>query len=68
MSGGWLDLGLRYWFCGLAQDSENGYYQELIAFVLFLKWQTKAAFKFSSSAGQDKQCVVGRGLLSPTLR
>ena len=54
--------------CGLAQDLENGYYQELIAFILFLKRQTKAAFDFSSSAGRDKQCVVGGGLPSPTLR
>jgi len=56
-------------FCyGLVQDLENGYYQESIAFILFLKRQTKAAFDFSSSAGQDKQCVVGGELPSPTLR
>jgi len=47
--------------CGLAQDLKNGYYQELIAFILFLNRQTKAAFDFSSSAGGDKQCVVGGG-------
>ena len=54
--------------CGLAQDLENGYCQELIAFVLFLKRQTKATLDFSLSAGGDKQYVVGRGLPSPTLR
>ena len=54
--------------CGLAQDLEGGYYQELIAFILFLKRQTKAAFDFSSSAGRDKQFMVGGGLPSPTLR
>ena len=53
---------------GEAQDLEDGYYQELIAFILFLKRQTKAAFDFSSSAGRDKQCMVGGGLPSPTLR
>ena len=54
--------------CGLAQDLEKGYYQELLAFILFLKKQTKAAFDFSSSVGREKQCVVGGGLRSPTLR
>ena len=53
---------------GEAQDLEDGYYQELIAFILFLKRPTKTAFDFSSSAGRDKQFVVGGGLPSPALR
>ena len=53
---------------GEAQDLEDGYYQELIAFILFLKRQTKAAFDFSSSAGRDKQYMVGGGLSSPIMR
>ena len=49
----------------LIQDLKNGYCQELIAFILFLKRQTKAAFDFSLSAGGDKRCVVGRGIADP---
>ena len=54
--------------CKLIQDLENGLYQELITFILVLEQQTKAVFDFSSSVGEDMQCMVGRALSSPTLQ
>ena len=37
----------------------------IMAFILFLKQQPKAAFDFSSSAGEDEQGMVGRGIAEP---
>ena len=60
------DSGERYSFVVRTPEKfNNGYYQELIAFILFLKRQTKPAFDFSLSAGRYKQCVVGRGIAEP---
>ena len=52
----------------LMQDLENALHQELIAFILIPKRQTKKAVDSSSSAGKDRYHVCARGLPSPTSR
>ena len=54
--------------CKLIQDLENGYCQELIAFILFLKRQTKATFHFLRQQEEISNVWWVGGLLIPTLR